>query len=154
MADIDDFEDEEERKRRSAAGAPEFTHETIAADPWTAIYFGIPAGADAALLRHAYDTGMECAGAVAGPPSPALHPFAPASLGAEKSREENFERAVRRLDELDSRLRPMLLDDDAARQEPQQEQPTVDDTPQWRRRRKQLGDGRRQRTCRQANPDF
>ena len=116
MADILDFEDEEERKRRAAGGAPEFSYESIQADPWSAVYGQLPQGADAALLRYAYDKVMQCAGAVAGPPSPALHPFAPETIGADKSREENFEHAVRRLDELDSRLRPAMLDDEAARQ--------------------------------------
>ena len=119
MAVIDDFEDEEERKRRSAAGTPEFTYETIQADPWSAVYFGIPRTADAALLRHAYDATMQCCGSSIGPG------------GAAEVTELNFERAVRRLDEVGYRLRPVPLDDEAARQAPEQE-PSAEIAPQWR----------------------
>jgi hypothetical protein len=131
MADIDDFDDEEERKRRSAASAPAFTYDTIAADVWTAVYYGIPLGAGPDLLRHAYDAAMQCAGAVAGPPGLSMHAFEPmqGELGADKSREENFEHAVRRLDELNSRLRPAMLDDEAERQAVAEQQPAAEKEP-------------------------
>jgi hypothetical protein len=130
MADIDDFDDEEERKRRAAASAPEFSYETIAADRGTAVYYGIPLKADADLLRHGYDAAMQFAGAVAGPPGLSMHAFEPmqGELGSDKSREENFEHAVRRLDELNSRLRPAILDDEAERQAPEQ-QPAAEKEP-------------------------
>ena len=131
MADIDDFDDEEERKRRAAAGAPEFSYETIAADPWSAVYGMIPQGADAGLLRFAYDRVMECCNSTTAVQSSALPACAPLQdgYGADKSREENFEHAVRRLDELDSRLRPAMLDDETERQAPQQQQPAADLPP-------------------------
>jgi hypothetical protein len=131
MADILDFEDEEERKRRAAASAPEFTAETIAADVWKSVYYAIPLGAGPDLLRQGYDAAMQCAGAVAGPPGLSMHAFEPmqGGLGADKSREENFEHAVRRLDELNSRLRPAILDDEAERQAAPEQEPAAEKEP-------------------------
>jgi hypothetical protein len=74
-------------------------------DPWAAVYQPVPPDAGAALLRQAYGMAVQCAEAVAGPPGPAQHAFEPTILyGAEQSREQNFERAMRRVDELDGRL--------------------------------------------------
>jgi hypothetical protein len=131
MAVIDDFDDDEERKRRAAASAPEFTAETIADNIWTAVYYGIPLGAGPDLLRHAHGAAMQCAAAVAGPPGLSMHAFEPmqGELGADKTREENFEHAVRRLDELDSRLRPAMLDDEAERQAAPEREPAAEKEP-------------------------
>jgi hypothetical protein len=81
------------------------TEKSIDYDPWTAVYRPIPPDADASLLQHAHDAAMQCAGAVAGEPEPDQNAFAPDLLGADQTREQNFERAVRRLDELDGRMR-------------------------------------------------
>jgi ATP-dependent exoDNAse (exonuclease V) alpha subunit len=96
-------------------------------DPWTAVYWPIPPDADAALLQKAHDAAMQCAGAVAGEPGPPPHAFEPELFGKGQPREQNFERAVRRIDELAGRLR-------AISEEPQteiQQQPgqplTLDD---------------------------
>jgi hypothetical protein len=109
MAVIDDFDEEEERKRRSAAGGLEFTRDTIAADPWSAIYLGIPAGIDPELLKYAMDTAMRCAGAVCDVPPAPTHPFAPTELGADKTQAENFANAVRHIDDLNDRRREVEL---------------------------------------------
>jgi hypothetical protein len=119
----------ERRARREAANAPEFSRETIATDPWTAVYLPIPQAADEGLLRHAHGMAMQCCGAVAGPAERlSLDAFWPSEggLGADKTREENFEQAVRRLDELDSRLRPAMLDDEAARQAAPEKEPAAE----------------------------
>jgi hypothetical protein len=80
--------------------------EAIDYDPWAAVYQPIPPDAGAALLRQAYGVAVQCAGAVAGPPEPASNPFAPVTLfGTDQTREQNFERAARRVAELSYRLR-------------------------------------------------
>lgn len=78
MADID-LDEEEERKRRSASATPEFTYDTIAADPWTAVYYAIPAAASPALVQHAYDTVWQCCNAATEPQPqrPAMNTPAP-----------------------------------------------------------------------------
>ena len=81
------------------------TEQGIAYDPWVAVYRPIPRNADAALLQSAHDAAMQCAGAVAGEPGPFQNAYQPDLLGANESRETNFENAVRRVDELGSRLR-------------------------------------------------
>jgi hypothetical protein len=83
-----------------AADQP-MTAETIDYVPWAAVYQPIPPDADTALLQKAYDAAMQCAGAVASEPGPSDPAFAPDVLGAHQTREQNFERAVRRIDELD-----------------------------------------------------
>src|SRR5271170_4159446 len=79
-----------------------FSQATIDYDPWTAIYWPIPPNADVALLSKAYHAAMQCAGAVAGEPGPTPNTFEP-TLFMDASREQNFERAVLRIDELDRR---------------------------------------------------
>jgi hypothetical protein len=74
-------------------------------DPWTAVYWPIPPDAGAALLQKAHDAAMQCAGAVAGEPGLTPHAFEPELFGKGQPREQNFERAVRRIDDLDGRLR-------------------------------------------------
>jgi hypothetical protein len=81
------------------------TEQGIAYDPWVAVYRPIPRAANAELLQSAHDAAMQCAGAVAGPPGQGKPVYEPELLGANESREANFETAVRRVDELGSRLR-------------------------------------------------
>jgi hypothetical protein len=90
--------------------------ESIDYDPWAAVYQPIPSDADAALLRQAYGMAIQCAGAVAGPQGASQNAFAPVTVfGKDQTREQNFERAVRRIDELNGRLRAErhLVDDSA-----------------------------------------
>jgi hypothetical protein len=99
-------EKETEALIRGLSGDMPMSKEAIDYDPWAAVYQPIPPDADAALLRQAYGMAVQCAGAVAGPPGPSQNAFAPVtSFGTDQTREQNFERAVRRIDELDSRLR-------------------------------------------------
>ena len=83
--------------------------EAIDYDPWAAVYQPIPADADAALLQKAYGAVIQCVGAVAGEPGPTRHAYEPDFLGADQSREQNFDRAVQRINELDGRLRAAEL---------------------------------------------
>jgi hypothetical protein len=81
------------------------TKEALDYDPWAAVYQPIPHDADAVLLNDAYGMAVQCAEAVAGPPGPTQDAFEPTILyGMDHSREENYERAMRRIDELDARL--------------------------------------------------
>jgi hypothetical protein len=122
-------------EKREAAAEPEpapetMTLEAIRQDPWTAVYRPIPPDADASLLQQAHDAAMQCAGAVAGEPGPAQHAFAPDLLGADQTREQNFERAVRRLDELDGRMREATQEraQDQATEQPEAREPlTLDE---------------------------
>ena len=61
--------------------------------------------ADAALLKKAHGMAMQCAGAVAGEPRYFPSAFEPDLFGADLPREVNFQNAVQRLDELETRLR-------------------------------------------------
>jgi hypothetical protein len=56
------------RPIRDAAQAPEFTADTIRADPWTAVYLPIPPDADAALLQQVREAMTLCRETVEGPP--------------------------------------------------------------------------------------
>jgi hypothetical protein len=82
------------------------TEEALHYDPWAAVYQPIPSDADAGLLQQAYGMAMHCADAVAGEPGLARSAYDPTLgiFGADQTREQNFERAVRRIDELDGRL--------------------------------------------------
>ena len=87
------------------------TREALDYDPWASVYQPIPTNADPALLNDAYGMAMQCAEAVAGPPGQAQHAFEPTILyGTNHTREENFEHAMRRVDELDARLQAVQQD--------------------------------------------
>jgi len=47
---------------------PNFTADTIKADPWTAVYLPIPPDADAALLQQVREAVTLCRETVEGPP--------------------------------------------------------------------------------------
>ena len=95
---------------------PAFDAETIKSDPWTAVYLGIPENAGKELLQEAHYAAACCADAVAPRPGPNAAEFEPFLFGADETREQNFARAMQRVDELDSRLRAMpdLSPDDLA----------------------------------------
>ena len=104
---------------REAAAAPEFSHETIAADWWTAVYLPIPRDADPELLELARGVvgwvrgGLELSGLPAG--ASAYDPFV---IGSEYSRAENIEHATTRMVELDERLERAPGQEQAAEKEP------------------------------------
>jgi hypothetical protein len=56
------------RARNPPVKAPEFTADTIKADPWTAVYLPIPPDADAALLQQVREAVTLCRETVEGPP--------------------------------------------------------------------------------------
>jgi Ti-type conjugative transfer relaxase TraA len=79
--------------------------EALDYDPWAAVYQQIPADTDTVLLNDAYGMAVQCAETVASPQGPAPHAFEPTILyGTDRSREENYERTMRRIEELDARL--------------------------------------------------
>jgi hypothetical protein len=81
------------------------TREAIERDPWNAVALELPADADKALLQEAHAAVMQCCTYMAGPQGPTMNADDPLGIAAAESREQYFERAVRRLDELDGRLR-------------------------------------------------
>ena len=88
-----------------APAEPAFDAESIKGDPWTAVYLGIPENAGKELLQAAHDAAACCADAVAPRPGPNAAEFEPFLFGADETREQNFARAMQRVDELDTRLR-------------------------------------------------
>jgi hypothetical protein len=98
-------ENEAEALIRGLSSDTPVSKEAIDRDPWAAVYQPIPADADTALLRKAHDAAMHCAAAVVGAAGPAANVFEPTLFGKGEPRAENFERAVRRIDELGERLR-------------------------------------------------
>jgi hypothetical protein len=101
---------ESARERQEVAAAlasitEPMTREAIERDPWNAVALELPADADKALLQEAHAAVMQCCTYMAGPQGPTMNADDPLGIAAAESREQYFERAVRRLDELDGRLR-------------------------------------------------
>ena len=110
---------EAEARIRGLSAETTMSKEAIDYDPWAAVYQPIPSDADAELLQRAHSTAMGCANAVAGEPGPSRNAFEQTILfGADQTRQQNFERAVRRIDELAGRLRAAQPDAELAETPP------------------------------------